>query len=343
MTNAHPLELKRNVALGFAALALALLLSPKASQAMTISPPTLDFTLNPGDVIADVVQVFNEEGIPFKVTPVPVNFFAPEGGDSDGSPEFYDAKEVRNSYELAPWFVLSETPVVIPPNERVNVPFQIAVPEDAQPGSHFGAIQILASKPDEVPGMDAASVGIDRGTTVLIFVRIAGDAKDELRVADFGAQSGMLSHLPADFTVRLTNEGNTHQRPVGNIIIESMLGRQVATLQVNPGPQYKSILPGTARRFDASWFRNRLPEGAGEYESQLRNFAFGKYTATLLINYGSSSQQKNLTAVTTFWVIPWLALATYVGAALLAVLVVVLIFRGYNAMLIRRYEAGRQK
>jgi len=335
--------MKRPLLLGLAAFGLALLLVPRASHAMTISPPTLDFTLNPGDVIADVIQVYNEEGVPFKIAPVSMNFYVKEGDETTGSPDFYDAGEVRNGYELAPWLIFDENPVVIPPNERVNLPFQIAVPADAQPGSHFGAIQILATKPDEIVNEGNASVGIDRGTTVLMFVRVGGDARDELLVSDFKTQGETLSHLPADFTIRLRNEGTTHLRPVGNVIVEDMFGRQVASLQVNPGPQYKSILPASSRRFDVAWARRRLAEGVGEYEQQMRNFAFGKYRATLLLNYGSSTKMKNLVATTEFWVIPWLALATYFAAAILAILIVVLVFRAYNKMLIRRYEAKKKQ
>ena len=343
MTYARMSGTKWHSALGAFAFAAALLLLPKASHAMTVSPPTLDFTLNPGDVLSDVVQVYNEEGIPFKIKPVPVNFYTKEGDETSGAPDFYDAGEVRNGYELAPWLEMSSDATVIPANERVNIPFSIRVPEDATPGSHFGAIQILASRPDEVLPAEASSVEIERGTTVLIFVRVTGDVRDDVVVSKFAAQEGMLTHLPADFTVRLTNGGTTHQRPTGNVIIEDMFGRQVASLVVNPGPQFRSVLPGSSRRFDVSWTRKKLPDGTGEYERQLRNFAFGKYTATLLVNYGSATQQKSLAAVTTFIVIPWMALLTYAGAALLVLLVVVFGARGYNRMVIRRYERAKKQ
>ncbi len=343
MSNSRSLERKRNFALGFAAFVFALLFAPKMTQAMTISPPSLDFTLNPGDIIADVVQVYNEEGAPFKIQPTAVNFYVREGDEVTGSPDFFPADETRQGYELAPWIELGTEPVIIGAGERVNVPFQIRVPKDAPPGSRFGAIQILASKPDDIAGPTDSNVAIERGTTVLIFVRVTGDLRDELVVSGFAAQKEVLSHLPADFTVRLTNGGTTHQRPTGNVIIEDMWGRQVASLVVNPGPQFRSVLPGSSRRYDVSWARKKLPAETGEYMQQIRNFAFGKYTATLLINYGSATQQKSLTAVTTFTVIPWMALATYAGAGLLALLVVVFGAKGYNRLIIRRYESSKKQ
>ncbi len=343
MTHAHAKRTQRRIALGLSALLFALLSIPRGAGAMTISPPILDFTLNPGDVVSDVVQIYNEEEVPFKIMPVAVNFQAKEDDETSGSPQFYPKDEVRNGYELATWFELGTEPMVIAPNERVNVPFNIRVPEDAAPGSRFGAIQIMASRPDEVLGPDSSSVEIERGTSVLVFVRVSGDVRDELAISTFAPEKEALSHLPVDFDIRLANGGTTHQRPTGNVIIEDMFGRQVASLVVNPGPSFRTVLPGSARRFDLSWFRRKLPAETSEYGQQLRNFAFGKYTATLLVNYGSPTEQKSLTAVTTFVVIPWLALATYAGAVIVLLCVIVGAGRAYNKLIIRRYESAKKQ
>jgi hypothetical protein len=293
--------------------------------------------------VSDVVQIYNEEEVPFKIMPIAVNFQAEEDDETSGSPVFYPKDEVRNGYELATWFELGPEPMVIAPNERVNIPFNIRVPEDATPGSRFGAIQIMASRPDEVLAPDDSAVEIERGTSVLVFVRVSGDVRDELAVSRFAPEKDAISHLPVDFDIRLTNGGTTHQRPTGNVIIEDMFGRQVASLVVNPGPAFRTVLPGSARRFDVSWVRRKLPADTSEYGQQLRNFAFGKYTATLLVNYGSPTEQKSLTSVTTFVVIPWLALATYTGAALLILHILVAGGRAYNRMVIRRYESSRKE
>lgn len=332
----------RLVPLGLAALALLMLLAPKPTRAMTVMPPLLDLTLDPGTVVADVVQVHNEESVPFKIRAVTQNFYVAEGDERSGAPDFYGPEEVRTGYEMADWIEVSGEGTVIEPGAWANVPITIRVPEDAQPGSHFGAIQILASKPDDIASPDGSSVSIERGTSILIFVRVNGDVIDELVVSEFKAEPAH-TRLPVDFTIRLTNSGTTHQRPVGNVIIEDMLGRQVASIQVNPGPQYRSVLPGSARRYDVSWLKRRLPDGASEYEQQLKNFALGKYTATMFLNYGSSEEQRILSAVTEFWVVPWMALLTYAGIVLAALLVAVAGVRAYNRMLIRRYEAGKKK
>jgi hypothetical protein len=338
MHHARTIDRKNLLTLGLAAAALALLLAPRASHAMTISPPVLDVTLNPGDVLSDVVQIYNEEDVPFKVTPHVVNFYQKAGDETSGSPEFYPADQVKNGYELAPWIVLKSEATVVQPHERVNFPIDIKVPKDAQPGSHFGAVQILAGNPGESPD---AAVAIERGTSVLVFVRVSGNARDEMSVSRFAGDKQAYSHLPVDFHIRLDNTGTTHLRPTGDIFVKDMFGRQVAAVLVNPGPDFKSVLPGTSRRFDVDWIRRKLPEGTSEYWQQIKNFGFGKYDATLVLNYGPDN--KLLTATWSFWVLPWLAIATVIGAVLLVVLVLVFGLRGYNHLVIRRYEAKRKQ
>jgi len=343
MTNVRSQQLNRRIAIALLALAFALLSAPKASHAMTIAPPFLDLTLDPGTVVADVIQVYNEESVPFKIEPVAQNFYAKSDDEKLGAPDFYGPEEVRTGYEMANWIEFGVEETLIQPGEWVNVPITIRVPKDAQPGGHFGAVQIIASKPDEIAPMEESSVSIVRGTSVLIFVRVNGETIDQLTVSSFKADAGLYGRLPVDFTIRLMNGGTTHQRPVGNVVIEDMWGRQVASIPVNPGPQYKAVLPGLARRFDVSWLKRRLPDGASEYEQQLKNFALGKYRATLLLNYRAKDGQEALTSVTEFWVFPWMALLTYAGILLVVLVVLAGILKAYNRMLIRRYEASKKR
>lgn len=321
------------------ALLLGLFLFIRPASAMTISPPVMDFTLNPGDSVADVVQVYNDEDVPFKIVPELVNFYIKAGDETSGAPEFYPADEVRNGYELAPWITLTGGDEIVGPRERISYPIAIKVPNDAQPGSHFGGVQILAGAPGD--DLSGGRIGINRGVTMLIFVRVNGDAHEDISVSRFSGDQGVYSHLPVDFHVRLDNAGNTHLRPTGDIFVKDMFGREVATILVNPGPQYKTILPGTSRRFDAEWIKKRLADGTGEYWQQLKNFGFGKYEATLVLNYGPDN--KPLTATWSFWVIPWMALLTMALALALLIVAARYGIGGYNRMIIRHHEERKKR
>lgn len=339
MSHARTLDRKTSLLLGLAAAAFALILLPKPSHAMTISPPVLDFTLNPGDVVQDVVQVYNEQDVPFKIEPAVVNFYATPGDETSGTPSFYPASEDRTGYELASWIQLTGGEEIVGPHARVNYPISIHVPADAAPGSHFGAVEILAGAPDEDLSKGGA-VNLNLGTSVLIFARVNGNAREELSVSRFSGDKSMYSRLPVDFGIRLDNTGTTHLRPTGDVFVRDMFNRQVATLLVNPGPDFKTILPGTSRRFDAEWVKTKLPPNTNEFWQEVRNFGFGKYKATLVLNYGQDN--KVLTSEFDFWVFSWLAFAALLGIILVLCLIFFGGLRGYNQLVIRRYEAQKK-
>src|SRR5690348_7661946 len=95
--------MKRFLAIAASVLGLAALLLPGAASALSFSPPTFDFSANPGDVISDAVRLHNEGGAPITLRVEAVNFAATPGDETEGVPDFYPASEVRNGRELAPW------------------------------------------------------------------------------------------------------------------------------------------------------------------------------------------------------------------------------------------------
>jgi hypothetical protein len=214
------------------------------------------------------------------------------------------------------------------------------VPNDAQPGGHFGAIHVGTLQ--ESQKESGSQIGVKAATSALIFVRVNGDTRDELAVESFFSDSRLYTRLPADFTIRLSNGGTTHLIPVGNIFITDALGRQVASLEVN-GNEKRRVLPGSIRRFEESWSRKRLPASASEYAQQWRNFAFGRYTATLVVNYGDTGPQKLISSTTDFWVIPWMVFATILVAATLIFLLARALLRSYERGVISRYESRKRQ
>lgn len=316
-------------------------LATRSAEAMTISPPDFNLTVNPGDVIEDVLHVYNEDPYAITLKPSLLNFTFRPGDESSGSPEFYPAGEARNGHELAEWITLKDDkPFTIGSGERVNLAFTLKVPEDAQPGGHFGAIHVGTLQ--DAQKLDGPKIGVMAATSALIFVRVNGETRDELAVESFFSNSRLYTRLPADFTIRVSNGGTTHLIPVGNIFITDIFGRQVASLEVN-GDDKRRVLPGATRRFEESWLKKRLPKSVSEYVQEWRNFAFGRYTATLVLNYGDAGQQKLLSATTDFWVIPWMVLATVIGGLALLILLLRLTLRRYERSIINRYESRKRQ
>jgi hypothetical protein len=316
-----------------ASIGLAGLLLPGQASALTFTPPTFDFSANPGDTLNDAVRVHNESGEAVTLRVEAMNFMSRPGDETSGIPEFYAGDETRNGHELAPWVSFINKEIVLQPGERGSLFFEIKVPADAGPGSYFGAAVITSLTPQKDQG-----VSVVGNTAVLVLLKVNGDAVEDAKLTAFTAAPKFASSLPVDFEARIENLGTVHLRPFGDIRIKDMFGKVVAVVPINR-LEYKSVLPGGARRYSARWIREDLPEGASAWDRQLKNFAFGPYTAEVNMEYGL--QKKVLTASASFWVFPWMVILGSL-AALAAILAAIVGFlRWYRKRIIAGLE--RQK
>jgi len=301
-------------------------LAPLSASAITISPPVIEFDARPGDTIVDVLKLYNETKEEKTFTGAVQTFKAL---DETGAPAF---SSVEESTGLATWLKLDETTITLAPDERKDILFSINVPEDAEPGGHFAGV--LWSSGD-VPETGGTGVGITMKTGTLVLVRVAGEVSETGRLASFTADRQSYNYLPANFTVRFENLGNVHLKPAGVIEIKNLLGRKVTSLPVNE--DLANVLPESIRKFDATWQKTEVPKGASEWQKERENFAWGKYTATLILNYGEEGQVT--TASLVFWVFPWRVTIFYSVIAFVIILLIVFGIRSYNKWLIKKYSA----
>lgn len=313
-----------------ATLGLAGLLLPGQASALTFMPPTFDFSANPGDTLNDAVRMHNEGSEPVTLRVEAVNFTSQPGDETSGVPEFYPAGETRNGRELAPWVTFINKEVTLQPGERGSMFFEIKVPADAGPGSYFGAAVITSVLPKQDQG-----VSVVGNTAVLILLKVNGDAFEEAKLTAFTAAPSFSSSLPANFEARVENGGTVHLRPYGDVRIKDMFGRTVAVVPINR-LEYKSVLPGSARRYSAAWTREKLPEGASLWKRQVKNFAFGRYTAELTMEYGQ--QKKILAASAGFWVFPWLVILAAAAGLAAGLAAIVGFLKWYRKRIISQME-----
>lgn len=306
--------------------ALVFSLAPAIASATTISPPVIEFDARPGDTIVDVIKLFNETDEEITLTGEVRTFKAL---NETGAPSFLSPEE---STDLATWLKLDEATVTLPTNGRKDVLFSIDVPADAEPGGHFAGILWT---PTGTTTLEGSGVGITMKTGTLVLVRVAGEVSETGRLASFTADRQSYNYLPVNFAVRFENLGNVHLKPVGVIEIKNLVGRKVASLPVNG--DLANVLPESIRKFDALWQKTEVPRGASEWQKERENFAWGKYTATLILNY--SEEEQATTATLVFWVFPWRVTIFYSVLALIIILLVVWGIKGYNKWLIKKYSA----
>jgi len=308
-------------------LALIFVLAPISASAITISPPIIEFDARPGDTIVDVIKLYNETTEAQTLTGAVQTFKAL---NETGAPSFLSPEE---STDLATWLKLDETAVTLAADERKDVLFSINVPADAEPGGHFAGILWT---PSGTTTLEGSGVGVTLKTGTLILVRVAGNVSETGRVVGFTADKSSYNYLPANFSVRFENLGNVHLKPVGTIEISNLLGRKVTSLPING--DLSNVLPDSIRKFDATWQKTEEPLGASEWQRERENFAWGKYTATLNLDYGVDGQKT--TASLVFWVFPWRVTLFYLAIALVIIILVIIGIRGYNKWLIKKYSQG---
>jgi len=267
------------------------LLNIQAVEAISLSPLTFELTANPGETVTNVLKVTNTDAFPVGVV-IDVDDFRAIG--EEGQVTLTDPSEDL-TYSLARWVTVNPSSFILDPNAVKSVQFTINIPIDAEPGGHYGSV--LAAI--RATGGNTGGVSIAQKVGSLLLMNVAGEVKEDLRIVELSA-APFSEYGPVDIVSRFENNGSVHVKPRGFILIENIFGRETDKLEL---PQ-KNVLPRSIRRIEVPW---------GD------RYMFGKYQATLTAIYGSTNSP--ISAVTTFWVIPW----KIAGAVLLGLLILLTI------------------
>lgn len=260
---------------------------------VTITPVTFNLSANAGDSLKEVIKIRNDATFSQDIIISAENFVAV------GEEGEVGLTEENTTYSLASWIVFDKTKYTLKSGDEIQVPFSIRVPFNAEPGGHYASVYAQIN-PSSVSGSSGSSVGQKIGSLVLL--RVAGDVKEQASVESFSVEK-IAQGKPVVFDIRVKNEGSVHIRPQGFVAVTDIFGKKVADVKVNEA----NVFPGAVRHLSAEWKKPPF---------------IGRYTANLLMYYGQNNQQ--LTATTTFWIIPWRALAIWGGVALLVILILVL-------------------
>ncbi len=282
-----------------------------AQVSLGISPLIFELTGNPGDIIENQVKVSNPSSqiISIKMT---VEDIAPTG---EIGLIVIEPGETE-TYSIAKWTKTEPEEFTLNPGEEKWVKFTISVPNNAEPGGHYGTV--VAGSNQIVGGTTGTAIAPRVG--VIVLMTVPGAMKEYLTIKDFTAPK-YSEYGPVNFSIRFENKGTVHVKPRALITIADFLGKKVTDIHVAE----MNVLPDAIRKFQASWNQKWL-------------FG-GKYTATLTGFYGASDIPLTPTVI-TFWVFPW-----KVGVIILIVLIFFILMRrrwiGALKVLIRGEKAIR--
>jgi len=294
----------------------------RSAAALTVSPVAFEYDIAPGRSVQGTITLINESESAARYSIFAKNFIA---SGEEGAQRYLDEEALSG---LASWVSADPAPIALEPKTSREIPFTISVPADAEPGGHYATI-FFARGAGEVSG---SGIGIAEQIGVLLLVRVPGNVREALEVDTFRvAGSSVMSRLPVTLELRMRNTGSVHERPLGTIDVRNMFGSVVARLDANP--KRSAVLPGSVRRFTNGWMKAPIVDAGGfiaEARNELRNFGFGKYTASVNVAYGSRGENIASESV-SFWIIPWRLII--IAVSMLIVIVVLIAI--YNKMLVR--------
>lgn len=280
-------------------------LQAQEAASLTIIPPKFELFANPGDIVTETVRVRNDTQAP-QTYGILVEDFSSSG--EDGRVVLEEGQD-DTTYSLKKWIELSSTNIIVQPNEEVVFPFTINVPRNAEPGGHYASVLFQIGGTGVNPDETVTSVQHRVGTLVLL--RVSGNVVEEATVESFQAPTYSQTG-PVNFTLRVKNDGTTHIRPAGTIVVTNMFGRKVDEIPLNG----LNVFPGSIRKMDTTWDKGTL---------------LGQYTATLVATYGQ--QNLPLTAATKFIVISPLAAVLIIVGVISALLFILSALQGRNRVL----------
>jgi hypothetical protein len=310
--------------------------TPTGNLDLTVSPPVFDLTAEPGDQVRETFRIRNNGATPIALK-VSARRLISDPNSGDPIPETEVAGE-----ELS-WVSFEPGTFTAPPREWTNVNFTIDIPESAAYGYYY----VFSIAPRDESEQAATGAAIHGELLVVTLLNVKKDgAVSTAGLIKFAPKNFITEYLPVSFDTQIENTGNVHVKPHGNVFITRGEGRELAILDVNTA--FGSVLPGGKRIFESSWtdgFLVREPvmedgeaklDSSGQPQTKLKinwnkltSFRIGPYTARLLLVYDDGTRDQTIEGVTTFWVIPYTALAVIAAVTLVLFLILRMLLRSY--------------
>lgn len=244
-----------------------------------------------------------------------------ESDNESGAPVFIVDENQSTPYTIKK-FLEGLTDIELKAGEVKEANLTLDIPADAVPGAYFGAIVYEAEPKSKSQQQADRQVSLNASVAHLVLVEVAGEITEQIQLQSLTAQhakynpDGSVSSVssgqflisqPNRMALAIKNTGSGFSRPVGNVLIKNMLGKQVASYEINNTDPKGVILPDSSRTFIDSVESIKLP---------------GRYTSTAAVAYKSGGEVVLLN--TAFWYVPiWML-------AILFVLLLLIIFGAWR-------------
>ncbi len=253
------------------------------SSGLVISPPLKELETTKGGIFSDNIKITNPTASVLTIG-VTIQDFAAQ--DEEGGQIFLDPATDNQNFSLAKWVSIDNNNFSLNPSETKEIKYTVKVPENAEPGGHYGVIFFSPQAQNTTSIAGSGTVVVPKVGTLLL-VSVPGDIKFQGKIATFSTNKKLYldSKNFVDFLTRFENLSSVHVKPQGVITIKNAFGKSVAELTVNE--KNGNVLPNSIRKFQNEWEKK---------------YGFGWYKADLKLVYGNA---QTVTANLLFWIIPW--------------------------------------
>ncbi|MFY1698194.1 WxL protein peptidoglycan domain-containing protein [Solwaraspora sp. WMMA2101] len=226
--------------------------TPVAAQSLTwgVAPsspdgpngrPAFEYKLDPGATLTDYVAITNHSDQPITLDVYASDAFTTEQGGFDLLPATGEPVDVGS------WVTFESRTFTVPSTSRLDVPFTIAVPDNATPGDHPGGI--VASLAATGTDAEGNQVAVDHRVGSRIYLRVTGELQPGLDMVDLSTTyDGTWNPIgggtvTTSFTVR--NTGNVRLAGRPELTVTGPFGLAGRSVAADPLPE---ILPGDSFR-----------------------------------------------------------------------------------------------
>lgn len=224
--------------------------------------------------------------------------------------------DVKDPYSASSWISTDVTSLELIPNKNFEIKFTITVPNDIALGEYHATIFFSTMNPDDITNESdtaKAFTNLATGPDFLIQIGDPSQLTEEMDLLKFTRDKQFYELPNVTFYTEIENTGNTHVRPMGDIIIYNFLGNEIARFQLNP--QRASTLRGKFSRYQTQWNPER------QILSEDNKIIFGPMRAELVATYKTENPGFHpIQSTTNFWIVPWKHLLAIIGGIGLIVL-----------------------
>jgi hypothetical protein len=207
-----------------------------ATQAISISPTSINLTISPGVESSGSFQVFNQGtgDYTFHVYAEP---YFPVG--EDYTPDFSPSPTRPNP---AGWFHLTPLSSVIKAGTTATITYHIDPPKDLKPGGYYG----VAFAETQLPKAAGGGITLNERVGELFYMNVPGDVPSGGRLLTW--KVGLLQAPELAATLRIENSGGTYFASDIDVKVKDIFGHTKYSLLTR-----KPIIPQTIRRIPVLW------------------------------------------------------------------------------------------